>query len=147
MHGVDCKGIEKKLSSEDPFGLQNLDNYGSIAINLAIDLAGLLPFLLIFLLVKIYEYRKRTDRKEKFSKWLSAQFDFTSLDVTDEKYGVDVSNYLLFQRRLIYFSFLAAFAGTLVILPLNLAGKSFPKWFCFLKIQITAIFAFLTFNF
>ena len=126
MHGVDCKGIEKKLSSEDPFGLQNLDNYGSIAINLAIDLAGLLPFLLIFLLVKIYEYRKRTDRKEKFSKWLSAQFDFTSLDVTDEKYGVDVSNYLLFQRRLIYFSFLAAFAGTLVILPLNLAGNHLP---------------------
>ena len=128
MHGVDCKGIERKLSSDDPFGLQNLDNYGSIAINLGINLAGLLPFILIFLLVKIFVYRRAENaRKETFSGWLSAQFDFTSVDVTDDSYGVDVSNYLLFQRYLIYFSFLAAFASTFVILPLNLAGNQKVK--------------------
>ena len=126
MHGVDCKGVEKKLSSEDPFGLQNLDNYGSIAINLGINLAGLLPFIFIVLLVKAYVYHRRKERNESFSDWLSAQFDFTSVDVSDESYGVDVSNYLLFQRYLIYFSFVVAFVSTFVILPLNLLGTHLP---------------------
>ena len=118
-----CEGIEKQMSGEDPFHL-HLDDYGSICLNLAMNLAGLIPIVVMFFIVKRRAWNgEEKEDKPTFSSWLLEQFSISDMDKIDDQFGIDVGNFFLFQQYLIYFSFLELFVCITLVLPLNLSGK------------------------
>lgn len=119
----DCKGIEKELSGDDPMDVR-LDVYGSVCLNLVLNIGGLVPIIVIFFIVKIRAWtRSKAEKKPRFSTWLWAQFSIADLEKIDNQLGIDVGNFFLFQQYLIYFAFLQLFVCITLVLPLNLSGN------------------------